>query len=139
MNQGTLQIGEVARRAGVNIRTLHYYEGRGLLPNPRRSPSNYRLYTEDAVRRVRFVKHAQELGFTLEEIKELLALRIDSRATCANVRARTEDKIHAIEGKVKALHAMRRALERLAAACSGGGSVSDCPILEALDREEKKR
>ncbi len=129
-----MKIGAVAARADVNIQTVRYYERRGLLPKPPRTESNYRLYSEDNVRRVRFVKRAQELGFSLKEIKELLALRIDSRATRAHVRERAETKIADIEEKIRSLRAMKKTLTRLTAACCGGrGSVSDCPILEALD------
>ncbi len=134
MQQQTMRIGAVATQADVNIQTVRYYERRGLLPKPPRTESNYRLYSEDSVRRVRFVKRAQELGFSLKEIKELLALRIKSRATRAHVRERTEAKITDIEEKIRSLRAMKKTLTRLTAACcSGGGSVSDCPILEALD------
>ncbi len=134
MQQQMMRIGAVATRADVNIQTVRYYERRGLLPKPPRTESNYRLYSEDNVRRVRFVKRAQELGFSLKEIKELLALRIKSRATRAQVRERAEAKITDIEEKIRSLRAMKKTLTRLTAACcSGGGSVSDCPILEALD------
>ncbi len=129
-----MKIGAVAARADVNIQTVRYYERRGLLPKPPRTESNYRLYSEDNVRRVRFVKRAQELGFSLKEIKELLALRIDSRATRVHVRERAEAKITDIAEKIRSLRAMKKTLTRLTAACCGGdGSVSDCPILEALD------
>ena len=80
-----LKVGEVAKKAGVNLQTIHYYERRGLLPQPPRTGSNYRAYPEDSVRRVQFVKRAQELGFTLKEIKELLSLRARPRARCADV------------------------------------------------------
>jgi Hg(II)-responsive transcriptional regulator len=135
MEHQMMRIGEAATRAGVNIQTLRYYERQGLLPKPPRTGSHYRLYSDDGVRRVRFVKRAQELGFTLKEIKELLALRLDSRATCADVRKRSEAKIADINGRIRTLRAMKKALERLATACSGRGSVSDCPILEGLDKD----
>ena len=134
MQQQMMRIGAVANQAAVNIQTVRYYERRGLLAKPPRTESNYRLYSEDSVRRVRFVKRAQELGFSLKEIKELLALRINSRGTRSHVRERTEAKIADIEEKIRSLRAMKKTLTRLTAACcGGGGSVSDCPILEALD------
>ncbi len=138
MENDKMQIGEAAKMAGVHIRTLHYYERRGLLA-PARTSSNYRVYTEDAVRRVRFIKRAQELGFTLDEIGELLELRIDARARCCDVRVRTEAKVADIRGKIRTLHSMRRSLEHLIAGCSGNGPVSDCPILESLDRDGIRR
>ena len=125
--------GDTARKAGVNRETLRYYERRGLLPKPSRSPANYRLYDADAVRRVRFVKGAQKLGFSLAEIKELLALRAASGARAETVRSKVGSKIDEIEEKIRTLKAMRKMLVRLQRACCCGGPVSACPILEALD------
>ena len=90
------------------------------------------------MRRLRFIKQAQELGFSLKEIKELLALRVDARTSCADVRRRAEGKIADIDQKLRALRAMKRALVRLTAACVGRGPVSTCPILESLDHEERE-
>src|SRR2546426_5615569 len=107
-----LTIGRVEKAAHVNVETLRYYERRGLVPKPPRSPSLYRHYPEDTVPRVQFVKHAQ-LGFSLREIRELLSLRAAPKARCADVKRRAETKIGEIEGKIRALQAMRRALGRL--------------------------
>ncbi len=128
-----LKVGEVARKAGVNLQTVHYYEKRGLLGKPPRSISNYRLYPSDAVLRIRFIKRAQELGFTLKEIKELLSLRAAPRTRCASVRKRAKVKVHEIEDKVCTLQAMLKALSKLISECSGEGPVTQCPILEAMD------
>jgi len=133
-----LKVGEVAQRAAVNLQTVRYYERQGLLPKPPRSASNYRLYSEDAVRRVRFVKRAQELGFTLKEVKELLSLRATPRARCADIYKRAEAKIQDIDEKVCMLRAMRKALSSLMSECIGRSPVSKCPILGALDSERKK-
>jgi len=130
-----LRVGEVARRAGVNLQTVHYYERRGLLPTPPRTDANYRSYPAGAVLRVRFIKRAQELGFTLKEIEELLSLRATPRAGCADVRGRAEAKVRDIDEKIRTLEAMRRALTKLVGECSGRGPVTDCPILEALGAE----
>jgi Hg(II)-responsive transcriptional regulator len=135
MSAWALKIGEVAARASVNVQTLRYYERRGLLPRPPRSESNYRLYSDDTVRRVRFVKRAQELGFSLGEIRGLLDLRVGPRATCADVRRRTQAKIAEIEEKIWTLRSMKRVLDSLAATCSGRGPVAECPILDSLDEE----
>ena len=97
--------------------------------------SNYRLYLEKAVWSVRFVQRAQDLGFTLKEIKELLTLRIVSGATRADERMRAEAKLVDIEEKIRVLRAMKKSLRRLTVACSGRGSVSDYPILDSLDKE----
>jgi MerR family mercuric resistance operon transcriptional regulator len=128
-----LKVGEVARQAGVNLQTVHYYERRGLLPIPPRTDANYRSYPAGAVLRVRFIKRAQDLGFTLKEIEELLSLRATPRAGCADVRERAEAKVRDIDEKIRTLEAMRRALTKLVGECSERGSVTDCPILEALD------
>ncbi len=132
-----LKIGKVARQAGVNLQTIHYYERRGLLPKPPRSESNYRSYPEDAVLRVRFIKRAQELGFTLKEIKELLSLRAAPRTRCADVRERAEEKLRDIEDKIRTLETMRKALTTLIGECSGRGPVTACPILDALEDQKE--
>lgn len=131
-----LKVGEVAQRAGVHLQTVHYYERRGLLPEPPRTASGYRSYPADAVLRVRFIKRAQELGFTLKEIEELLSLRAAPRAQCSDVRARAEAKVRDIDERVRTLQAMRRALVQLVGECSGAGPITDCPILEALQPED---
>lgn len=130
-----LTSGEVARNCRVNLETIRYYERQGLLPKPARTQSGYRLFSRDAVRRVRFIKRSQELGFSLKEIKELLSLRIRPNATCAAVRKQAEAKIADIDQKIQRLRSVKEALERLTGACSGGGPVSECPILESLDPE----
>jgi MerR family copper efflux transcriptional regulator len=114
-----LRIGEVAERAKVHIETLRYYERRGLVASPPRSIANHRLYPEDAVRRVRFIKRAQELGFSLKGIKELLFLRAAPDAGCAAVRAYAEAKIRVIDEKIGSLTAMKSGLAKLVAECSG--------------------
>lgn len=132
-----LTIGRVATRAAVNVETLRYYERRGLLPKPARTLSDYRVYSLDTVLRVRFVKHAQQLGFSLREIKELLLLRAAPKARCGDVKRRAERKIREIEAKMRALRAMRRALARLVSQCDGKLPASACPILESLDEKER--
>ena len=129
----TLRTGDLARQGGVHLETVRYYERRGLLPKPPRTSAGYRAFDVEAVRRLRFIKDAQALGFSLKEIKALLALRLDPRASCAEVRRRAEAKIADIDAKLRALRAMKRALVRLTAACAGRGPVSACPILESLE------
>lgn len=126
-------IGELARRAGVNIQTVRYYERRGLLDEPRRRESGYRIYDSSVLERLRFIRRAQELGFTLGEIGDLLALRMEPSTTAGAVRARAERKIAEIEGKMHDLSRIRDALTHLAGRCHGGrGPTGDCPLLEAL-------
>ena len=135
-----LRVGEVARRSGVNLQTLRYYERRGLLPAPPRTEAGYRAYPPQAVDRVRLIKRAQGLGFTLQEIGELLALRAAPGTCCADVRRRAEAKLQVIDEKIRTLEAMRGALGRLIAECAGQeGPASECPILEALEGEEGAR
>lgn len=131
-----LTIGLLARKCRVNLETIRYYERQGLLPKPPRLPSGYRTFPPDVIRRLHFIKRSQGLGFSLKEIKELLALQINPRTSCADVRSRAEAKIADIAEKMRTLEAMKQALEHLATACSGRGSVSDCPILESLDAKE---
>jgi MerR family copper efflux transcriptional regulator len=132
-----LTIGEVAARAEVHVETLRYYERRGLLARPPRSGANYRRYPASAPERVRFVKRAQELGFSLAEIKELLALRAAPGARAREVRDRAAAKIAEIEAKVRELRRMARALARLVEGCAGTGPAARCSILEALDAERR--
>jgi DNA-binding transcriptional MerR regulator len=126
--------GEAARRAQVNVQTLRYYERRGLLQTPARSRSNYRLYTDDAVSRVRFIKRAQRLGFELEEVRDLLALRTTKSAN-GEVRARAEARVRQIDDSVQDLLAMRESLMELIGQCAESARSGRCPILRALDAD----
>ena len=128
-----VRIGEVATDAGVGVQTLRYYERRGLIPRPSRRPSGYRDYPGEVVARVRFVKRAQDLGFTLAEIRDLLALRDDPAGSCDDVRAAAAIKLHAIDAKLRSLGAMREALAVLVRACDEGDEPRPCPLIEALD------
>lgn len=132
----SLTIGQLAKKAQVNVETIRYYERRGLLPEPPRRESGYRQYSESDLARIRFIKRAKELGFSLKEILELLSLRIDPKTTCADVKERAELKISDIEGKIRALQSMKRALTKLAALCRGRGPTSECPILEMLNSKD---
>jgi len=133
MGHATMTIGELARRAGVNVQTVRYYERRGLLPEPDRTPSGYRDYTDVTLDRLRFIRRAQELGFTLSEIGELLVLRLDPHTTAAAVKARAESKIADVDRRIHDLQRIKHALTHLAGRCHGGrGPVGDCPLLDAL-------
>jgi MerR family copper efflux transcriptional regulator len=135
----TMTIGKVAHLTGVGVETVRFYERKGLIPEPPRRASGYRQYPRATVSRIRFIKRAKELGFSLKEIKELLSLRIDPATTCEDIRLRAEAKIADIEERVRTLQRMKKALVRLAAACRGRGPVSECPILEVLGEEEGRR
>ncbi len=134
-----LKIGKVAERGGVNLQTIRYYEREGLLPEPPRLASGYRLFPDDTVRRVRFIKRAQELGFSLNEIQHLLSLRMEEHGDNAKVRAIAQAKLADIDEKIRRLQAMKAVLENLTHRCPGCGPVSECPILESLDLQEEER
>lgn len=124
-----LRTGQLAGEAGVNVETLRFYERKGLLPEPPRRGAGYRAYPPETVERIRFIKRAQALGFTLAEIRELLELGTDDRTTCADVKQRAEAKIDEVQCKIADLNAMKKALGRLAEACPGTGPTDRCPIL----------
>jgi MerR family mercuric resistance operon transcriptional regulator len=130
----TLTIGQVSRRSGVGIETVRFYEREGLLHRPARSPSSgYRLYEEEVIARLEFIQRAKELGFTLNEVKELLFLRLGPTTCCEDVKAKAEAKVVDIEGRILTLKRMRKAILRLTKECGTTRGGSDCPILEALD------
>ncbi len=133
----SLTIGQLAKKAQVNVETVRYYERRGLIPKPPRRNSGYRQYSQDIVARIQFIKRAQELGFTLKEISELLSLRVDPGTTCADVKRRAEAKIADIEEKIRTLQSIKKAIAKLVAMCSGQGPTSECPIMEVLDIREE--
>lgn len=128
-----LTVSQVAKQGGVNLQTIRYYERQGLLTPTDRTRSGYRIYRQDAVRRLRFIKRAQELGFSLSEIKELLSLRVDAHTTAADIRVRAQTKLADIEQKIRHLEAIHASLARLIKSCRGCGPAAECPILENLD------
>ena len=131
----TLTIGQVARQARVNVETVRYYERCGLIDQPPRPRSGYRQYAPETADRIRFIKRAQELGFALDEIAELLALRVDRETACDEVRAQAERKIADIEGRIRGLRRISQTLGELVEACRENRTTSACPILETLERE----
>jgi len=131
-----LTSGQLAERCGAGIEAIRYYERKGLLLPPARSRSGYRRFPPEAVDRLRFIRQAQHLGFSLKEIQELLSLRIDPKASCSEVRQRAQAKIGEIEERLRGLQRMREVLWRLIDACGGRGPISACPILEALEAPE---
>lgn len=130
-----MRIGEVAAEAAVNIQTLRYYERVGLLPKPERGSSGYRAYEREAVRRVRFIKRAQELGFTLAEIADLLAFRDEAALSCERVETRASATVERISEKIHDLEQMRAALSHYVTACRSRVTMAECPLLRALDKE----
>ena len=130
-----MTIGKLAEKAGVSTDTVRFYERRSLIEEPARTHSNYRIYLEEDVVRLKFIKKAKELGFSLSEIKELLTLRCDPDATKADVKLQTEVKVKVIEQRIEDLKVILSALKQLSAECDGLGPVSDCPIIKALEEQ----
>jgi len=131
-----LSIGQVAKRAGVGVETVRFYERESLLEEPPRRASGFRQYSKQVVKRLHFIKRAQQLGFSLKEMSELLLLRVDALTSCEEVRQRTEAKIAEVERKILELHRMRQALLQVHSLCTGQGPTGRCPMLEALDQQE---
>lgn len=130
---GNLTVSQVARQGGVNLQTVRYYERQGLLTPSSRTESGYRIYQPDAIRRLRFIKRAQDLGFSLSEIGELLSLRVDAGARSADIRVRAQGKLADIEDKIRHLQAIHASLAQLIQSCGGRGPAAECTILENLD------
>lgn len=128
-----LRTGQVAKQAGVNVETLRYYERAGLIDTPRRTASGYREYPEATVSRMRFIRRAKALGFSLQEIADLLSLRISPTASSAEIQARAQAKIAAIEDKIRTLTRIKETLAKITMTCDGCAPLSACPILDALD------
>ena len=131
-----LSIGQVAQKARVGVETVRFYEREGLLEEPPRRASGYRQYSEEVVTRLRFIKRAQQLGFSLKEISELLLLRVDAQTSCEEVKQRTEAKIAEVEQKMVELRRMRQALLQVHSLCTGQGPTGRCPMLDALNQQE---
>src|SRR5258708_37101361 len=129
----SLTTGELAKRGGVNLESIRFFERQGLLPRPPRTHSGYRQFSEDSVRRVRFIKRAQELGFSLREIGELLDLRSHPESACPDVRSHADAKVVDIDRKVRELRAIRTELVRLSKAWGGRTQAHCCPILQRLE------
>lgn len=132
----TFTIGKAARFAGVGVETIRFYERKGLIERPLRSGSSYRQYSTKSISRIRFIRRAKELGFTLREIRELLELRVAPASTCDDVRKQAVAKVADINQRIRTLQKMKKALTKLTAACDGQAPVSECPILEALEEPE---
>lgn len=136
-NPNSFKTGEVARRAGVNKETVRYYEKRNLIPEPDRRRSGYRIFTKRHIDQIKFIKRAQELGFTLSEIKELLELRMDEDTTCSEIKKEAQQKYRDVVDKIDDLTRIKNTLVDLIDSCNKDGPKGDCPILEALEGESE--
>lgn len=132
-----LTIARAARQAGVSVETIRFYERRGLIEQPRKPQgSGFRIYSPDQVRRIKFIRQAQQIGFTLHEIQELLSLRADSAADCSMVRGQAMAKLEEVRRKGEQLRQIGSALEALIAVCPGRGSLQACTILDTLEPDD---
>ncbi len=127
--------GQLAREAGVNFATVCYYERRGLLQTTKQAPNGYHHYTVEAVQRLRFIKRAQELGFSLKEVEALMELSEQTNAPCSEARERAEAKVIEMKRKIEDLQRMKQAVEQLVERCRSQGNANQCPILDSLHGE----
>lgn len=127
-----MTIGKLAKKTGVTIDTVRFYERRGLIKEPARTQLNYRVYPEEEVAHLRFIKKAKEFGFTINEIKQLLKLQNEPKASKSDVKEWTEIKISKIWSRIKDHSRILSALEQLTVSCDWQGPVSECPIIGAL-------
>lgn len=130
-------IGEVARQTGITVEAIRFYEKRGLINAPARTASGYRQYSPDAVRRIRFIQHAKDAGFTLSEIGELLMLRQSTNDSCARIKQRAQIKLQDVHKRLHELHMVRDALTKLVARCEVSDEMGECPIIEALEPDDE--
>lgn len=132
-----MTIGRAARKAGVGVETIRFYERKGLIEKPPTPVmSGFRSYPEQTVEQIRFIRQAKELGFSLREVRELLDLRADPQADAADVRARATAKLGDVKEKMRQLRRIENALERLISACPGQGALGCCSIMEGLERPD---
>jgi len=136
MAETALTRGALARETGVHLETIRFCENRGLLPEVARDASGYRRYPIDSIRRVRFIKRAQELGFTLAEIQELLELRARPGLSSARVKRLAQEKLSEVDSRLRDLTRIREALQSLTEACDGHGPVACCPIIMAIEEDK---
>ena len=128
-----LSIGQLAKNTGVTVETLRFYEKKGLVTPPVRTDSGYRRYQPETVKRVRFIQRAKAVGFTLNEIAQLLTLKQEPGTSCADIKLKATEKIDDVESKIRELTRIRQALQKMVLKCTGKTDLSGCPILEELE------
>ena len=133
----TMTRGELAKECGVNIEALRYYEKRRLIDPPKRSEVGYRLYSKEDAARIHFIRSAQKLGFTLNEIMELLKLRVNKNESCESVLGKAQKKLNEVAQKIKGLKSMKKVLKQLIHQCKESMPTSDCPILGSFESGRK--
>ncbi len=135
-----MTIGKVAKKSGVGVETVRFYERKDLVAQPPKPPfGGFRIYPEETVERIRFIRQAQKLGFSLLEIKELLSLRLDPASNCADIRDRAQVKLNEITRKIVGMKRIQTALEKLITACPGQGAIQVCSIIDAIEAPEKTK
>ena len=132
-----MKIGELAKRSGVGIDAVRYYEREGLLPKVQRLASGYRVYADADLKRLRFVSRAKALGFTLQEIRDLLALSDNRGGDMAELKPAATEKLDSVESKLAELERIRAGLQALVTSCPGHGALEQCPILNALAEDDR--
>ena len=137
MTTSSMTRGLLARHAGIGVETVRYYESIGLLDEPRRTQAGYRLYEEGDLSRLRFIRRAKQLGFSLNDIRELIALRLDEGSDCSEVEHRAELRLADINERIRDLQRVQRGLEKLIDFCRANPVKQDCPILEILESEDR--
>jgi Cu(I)-responsive transcriptional regulator len=130
--KGRMSIGELAQATDVKVVTIRYYEQAGLLPVPLRTQGNYRLYKPEHLRRLQFIRRLRDLGFTLEQVRDLLRLASDKNQACDEVDRMTREHLVTVEAKIRDLQKLASELRRLSQCCQGGGQIAECRIIEAL-------
>ena len=132
------KIGELAKKVVVNIQTIRYYERRGLLLPTTKMESGYRLYDNEAKKRLEFIRYSKKLGFTLKETEELLRLRASTTAKCRDIKEKANDKLREIDRKIEGLQTMRKVLNELIRTCHAGQPTEKCPILRTIDKKGRR-
>ncbi len=135
----SLTIGTAAKQAGVGVETIRFYERKGMIAQPMKpSGGGYRQYCDAIVQRIRFIRQAQELGFSLREIHELLSLRADPKSECSEVQRRANEKLLEVQGKITQLRDIEAALKKVIAACPARGGLDGCSIISAMERRARR-
>lgn len=137
MNRHVFKTSELANKAGVNKETVRFYEKKGLLSEPVRTEAGYRQFSQKDIERLVFIKNAKELGFSLSEIKELLAIADGDIYKCSDVRQIAESKLDHINNQLKHLNKLKRTLTKLVTECQRAKTIKDCPIIESLSKRAK--
>lgn len=137
MNAKQLKIGDLAKETGTKVVTIRYYEKIGLLPAPERNQGNYRTYERAHLDRLRFIRRCRALGFSLDQIRDLLALASDAKRSCHEVDKLTADHLAEVEAKIADLTRLAQELRRISRRCSGGGTIANCRIIEAITPDRR--